>query len=366
MKVSVLGAGAIGSMLGGLLQHDAPDLDVMLIVRGEHGRVIGERGTLLLDGPWGTREVPIHSSFDPCAVAGSQFVFVTVKSQATEEAARAAAPHWAGATVVSIQNGINDQRLAPLVEPGRLVMGMTATNMATVEPGRVSLQLGGATILGDPAPGAIGRRRVPAAGHCGGDAADAATAVLNRIRCPTLKFLEHPNALGVRYNKLAVNALGYASCLSASNFITEALADRSWRETVGLPIVRECRRVFDQAGIRLQRIPGVPSLPRLERFMRWMSAPVAGPAITLGARRLFNRKPIVFSLQQDLERRKPTEVDFINGEIERLAESVGMAAPANAEVVRLVRELERRGDGTFFEREEVVRSFGHLNSRPLT
>jgi len=354
MKVSVLGAGAIGSMLGGLLKHDAPDLDVVLIVRGEHGRVIEERGSLLLDGLWGTREVPIQSSFDPSAVAGSEFVFITVKSQATAEAARAAAPHWAGAIVVSIQNGVNDERLAALVEPGRLVMGMTATNMALVEPGRVSLQLGGATVLGPPA------------GQHASGAAESAAAVLGRIRAASLKFLAHPNALGVRYNKLAVNALGYASCLSASNFITEALADRPWREAVGLPIVRECQRVFDRAGIKLARIPGVPSVPRLERFLRLMSAPVVGPAITFGARRLFNRRPIVFSLFQDLERRKPTEVDFINGHVARLATSVGTTAPANVLVVELVRELERRGDGTFFDREEVVRSFGHLNSRPLT
>jgi len=55
MKISVLGAGAIGSTLGGLLQHDAPDLEVVLIARGEHGRVLGERGSLLMDGRWGTR-----------------------------------------------------------------------------------------------------------------------------------------------------------------------------------------------------------------------------------------------------------------------------------------------------------------------
>ena len=354
MRISVLGAGAIGSMLGGLLQHDAPDLDVVLVVRGEHGRAIGARGSVLLDGPWGTRDVPIRSSAEPTAVAGSQFVFVTVKSQATEEAAHAAAPHWAGATVVSIQNGINDDRLAPLVEPGRLVMGMTATNMATIEPGRVSLQLGGATILGPPA------------GHQGIDAAHAAAAVLGRIRSPSLKFLAHPNTLGVRYNKLAVNALGYASCLSASNFITEALADRPWRETVGLPIVRECRRVFAWAGIELARIPGVPSVPRLERFLRLMSAPVVGPAITFGAGRLFNRRPIVFSLLQDLHRRKPTEVDFVNGQVARLATSAGTAAPANALVVELVRELERRGDGTFFERAEVVRRFRRIENQAKT
>ena len=235
MKVSVLGAGAIGSMLGGLLARDAPDLEVVLIARGEHGRVLAERGRINLDGPWGRWDVPVASSTDPAAVASSQFVFVTVKSQDTEAAAEAAAPHWGDATIVSIQNGINDHRLAKFVEPARLAMGMTATNMALVEPGRVSLQLGGATIFGPPA----GRET------CGEMAAsEAAAQLLSQIRWPSLRFLAHPNAVGVRYNKLAINALGYASCLSASNFITEAIAVGPWRNSVGLPIVRECDRVF--------------------------------------------------------------------------------------------------------------------------
>jgi 2-dehydropantoate 2-reductase len=181
--------------------------------------------------------------------------------------------------------------------------------------------------------------------------------LFDRIRCASLRFLQHPNAVGIRYNKLAINALGYASCLSASNFITEALAHRPWRQAVGLPIVRECERVFARAGITLQRIPGVPNLPKLERLMRWMNAPLVGPAIAAGARRLFDRKPIVFSLLQDLRRRKPTEVDYVNGEIVRLAASVGETAPVNASVVELVRELEERGDGSFFSRDEVIRRF---------
>jgi 2-dehydropantoate 2-reductase len=353
MKVSVLGAGAIGSMLGGLLAHDAPDVEVLFVARGEHGRAIAERGTILLDGPWGTREVPIKSSADPAAVADSQFVLLTVKSQDTESVASAAAPHWGDATIVSIQNGINDHRLAPYVEPRRLVMGMTATNMALVEPGRVSLQLGGATVVG---PSVLELTRADMA------SSEATAALLNRIRWPSLRSMAHPNAVGVRYNKLAINALGYASCLSASNFITEALADRAWRNTVGLPLVEECIRVFDRAEITLQRIPGVPNLSRLRRLMRLMNAPVAGPAIAFGARRLFNRRRIIFSLQQDLQRRKPTEVDYVNGEMVRLAASQGTTAPASALVVGLVRELEQRGDGTFFDRPEVVRRFGGLTA----
>ena len=134
---------------------------------------------------------------------------------------------------------------------------------------------------------------------------------------------------------------------------------------MGLPIVRECRRVFAAAGVALERIPGVPNLPRLERVMRLMNAPIVGPAIALGARRLFNRRPIIFSLQQDLQRGKPTEVDYVNGEIVRLAEFARQLAPANELVVRLVRELEQRGDGTFLAREEVIRPIypvvGHLS-----
>ena len=350
MKVSVLGAGAIGSMLGGLLQHDAPDLEVVLIVRGEHGRVIHQRGSVLLDGPWGSREVRIGSSFDPADIADSQFLLVTVKSQHTDDAMRAAASHLADAIVISIQNGINDHRLAPYVPGPRLVMGMTATNMAMVEAGKISLQLDGATVLG-PLAGGIANP----------DSIDAALNLFGRIRCPTLSFLGHENAVGVRYNKLAVNALGYASCLSASNFITDALAHGPWREAVGLPIVRECLATFDAAGASLARIPGVPALGQLEGLMRWMDAAVVGKMITAAARRLFNRKPIVFSLLQDLKRRRSTEVEYINGEIVRLAATADVPVPFNAEVVRMVHELEQRGDGTFFSRDEVVRRFRNLS-----
>jgi 2-dehydropantoate 2-reductase len=89
--------------------------------------------------------------------------------------------------------------------------------------------------------------------------------------------------------------------------------------------------------------------------------PLLGSVIALGAQRLFNRRPIIFSLQQDLERCKATEVDFVNGEIVRLAESVGEAAPRNALVVSLCHELESRHNGTFYSRDEVIRRFGTLS-----
>ncbi len=49
MKITVLGAGAVGSMIGGLLQADEPEFDVTLVGRGEHGDVMQKRKTLIVD-----------------------------------------------------------------------------------------------------------------------------------------------------------------------------------------------------------------------------------------------------------------------------------------------------------------------------
>src|SRR5262245_32109804 len=225
MKVSVVGAGAIGSMLGGLIRYHRPEIDVLLVVRGDHGRVVRQRGAVRLEGPWGTRDVAVATSADVADIAGSDYVLFSVKSQATAEAASGAAPYLGDAVVVSIQNGINEEALLGHVAPERLVMGMTATNMAIVEPGSVSLQLDGASVVG-PAP----------------DRANAAAAIqaAELLRHTGLQFEEHESVLGMRYTKLVFNVLGYVACLSASNFITQAVCHREWRRAVGLPLLSEC------------------------------------------------------------------------------------------------------------------------------
>lgn len=342
MKISFLGAGAIGSMFAALLKHYAPELDVLIVVRGAHGEEISESGEVAIHGPWGVRQIPIAWSFDPRDVAGSDFVFVTVKSQSTAEALQQAGDALGDATVVSIQNGINDSQYTQHVTPGRLVMGMTTTNMAILEPGAVSMQLDGCTLFGPP----VGNNNI--------HGAQQVVELLSRIGEPGLDFIPHPNILGIRYNKLIINALGYASCLSASNFITEALCDKPWREGVGRRIVEECRRVLAAAQIEIAKIPGRSDLSRIENLMLALNMPILGKMAQIAIRGKFERSPIVFSLEQDLRRGKPTEVDHINGQIVRLAESANMKAPVNAEIVRMTHELEQQSSGDFFQKQDVI------------
>jgi len=349
MKISVLGAGAIGGMFGGLIKHHVPELDVLLVVRGEHGRAIRERGHVRLNGPWGSRQVATDTSFRIEDIAGSDLVLLTTKSQSTEEAMLAAQPYLGDAIVLSIQNGINDSLLAQFVPPERLVMGMTATNMAVLEPGSVSLQLNGATVVG------------PSASQ---ENFAAAAEAARWLRRSGLRIVEHPNTRGVRYNKLAINALGYASCMSQSNFITEALCHKGWRETVGLPIVNECIVTLARAGITLSRIPAGPDIRGLRRVLHVLGVPLAGRLVAFGARQLYNKKPIVFSLYQDLLRDRATEVDFVNGQLVRLAAEHGLEAVHNSRVVDMVHELEQQVSAKFFTRDEVIDRFQNSEGHP--
>jgi 2-dehydropantoate 2-reductase len=351
MKISFLGAGAIGSMFAALLKYHAPELDVLVVVRGTHGEAVAETGAVEILGPWGTRQVPVAWSFDPQDVAGSDIVLVTVKSQATAEALEQAGAALGDAVVVSIQNGINDAHYEEVVPPDRLVMGMTTTNMAIRKPGQVSMQLDGCTLFGPP----VGAR---GSGHV-----DRVVRLLERIGEPGLTFASHPNILGIRYNKLTINALGYASCLSASNFVTEALFHRAWREEVGRAIIHESKQILSATGVELAKIPGRSDLSRIENLMLALNLPILGKMVRQAIRGRFERSPIVFSLYQDLERGKPTEVDHINGQIVRLAESANLAAPVNAEIVRMTRELEQRPAGTFFDRQDVIDRISKLTTR---
>jgi 2-dehydropantoate 2-reductase len=53
------------------------------------------------------------------------------------------------------------------------------------------------------------------------------------------------------------------------------------------------------------------------------------------------------SMWDDLEAKRPTEVDYIQGEIVALANRLGRQAPINAKLVGLIREAERGGKRDF-------------------
>jgi 2-dehydropantoate 2-reductase len=341
MKIGVLGAGAIGSFFGGLLaRHYGPE-NVILVGRGAHAEKVRSRGYLLLSSKGRIHKIPVRFELAPDALKDAELVLFCVKSHATAEALRQAHPYLKNATVIAIQNGICDYLFTEWIPQERLLAATTSINVALVAPGEVTLQLDGITMLGPMFSQAT-------------DAARKAKSVLLQAG---LRISFTPEIHGVRYTKLGINAVGYVSCLSASNFISEGLLYPDWRRQVAIPLLKEILDVYRAAAIKPRPIPGRSSLTGLARICHTLDIPCIGGFVGWVLRQFFNRRPIIFSLYQDLLAGKKTEVEFIHGEIVRLAKQSACRAPLNELVIDLVHELESQPSATFFSREEIIDRF---------
>ena len=342
-KVTVIGAGAVGSMFGGLIKHNAPNIDVQLIGRGAHNEAMRKQGGVTIQGDWGEIHVPLNVSESMDQVANSDFVLLTVKSYSTAEAMQQAVNYIdSNTTLISIQNGINQPVLRQYVSPDRLVMGMTATKIETKRPGTVSMTRNDVTVIG-PSENTMPADRIRAAAEL--------------LRLSKLKIKVDPGITGAQYNKLIFNTLGAAASLSNADFLKDAVLHSRWRNTVAIPVQHESLQVVLDSGIPISRIPGAPDVYRFGRLLRLLNTPLVGSVLSGVVKRL-NRQPIRFSLAADLEHGKQTEVDFINGAIVRLAENRQSAAPLNKKIVELVHKLEQSGG--FFSRDEVISIFRNL------
>ena len=345
-KFSVVGAGALGTILGGLIKHHRPDLDVVLVTRGEHCRQIRQTGQVVLHGPWGQCSPEVTATTDVKEIADSDLVLFTVKSQHTAETARQIAPVLGDATLVSLQNGVNQRELRPSVRADRLLVGMTATNMAITSPGEVTLQRNGLSMIGSPdnvCPSAI------------------VQAARDLLAISGLPFETSDQILGIQYNKLLLNTMGYASVLSDSDFITDGILFGPWRRHVALPLLNEGLTVLEAAGIHLGRTSGMSDVLRFGRLLRALNTPgIDGPARWV-VKQLVRAKKLVYSVYQDLVRGKPTEIDYINGEIVRLAGECGVSAPYNGLVVQMIHDLEKRPSDQFPTHEQVIARFRELS-----
>jgi len=61
------------------------------------------------------------------------------------------------------------------------------------------------------------------------------------------------------------------------------------------------------------------------------------------------------STLQSLRRGRPTEIEYLNGEIVRLGQQVGMATPWNSRIVDVVREVEQKHQ--FYRPDDLVGRF---------
>ncbi len=327
-KIAIIGAGAVGCGLGFLLTRAGRE--VTLIGRADQVEVLRTKG-LRVEGYVGEHLVKIPAverlDFKP------DLVLLAVKTQDVVGALRENLAYLTGATVVTMQNGVrSDDLVAGLLPKERIISTVVLLHANYLAPGSVTLMYEGGLIVGRP----FGPR----------DPLLEETAQHLIQATPTWIS---DNIRGAHWLKLITNLNNPLPALIDGTF-HQVYAD-PFLASLAIRIMREGLSVAKKAGIRLESLPDVSvGLTRLVQFL----------PVQLAARveRMKTPWPLLGSTLQSLRRMRPTEIDYLNGEVVVLGQRTGVPTPLNAEIVELVHQVERTG--TFFSPDEVRRKFLYL------
>jgi 2-dehydropantoate 2-reductase len=317
-RIAIIGAGAIGSALGALLSRAGRD--VSLIGRSAHVGAIRRDG-LRVDGALGAFTVPMAAAealdFRP------DLAFLTVKTQDALAAVQANAAFLAGVPVATFQNGVrSDALVATIVPPQQLISAVVNIHANFLTPGTVTVIYPGPLLIGRP--------------FGANDAEVEALAAILRDAVPTWVS---SNIHGAHWLKLIVNLNNAFPALTNASF-HQIFADPGLRQ-LAVKVMFEGLRVAKRAGIRLASLPDTPVV--LIRLIEWLPLRLAAGVVAAKARRMETQWPLFGSTLQSLQRKRPTEIDYLNGEVVRLGRQLGVATPLNAIMVEMVHQVEQTG-----------------------
>ncbi len=309
MKICILGAGALGCAMGGVLTEAGHE--VWLINRNAaQVNAMSSRGLILRDGAGVDRTVVVRAattaqgvSMDSGAV---DLVIVLVKSFHTGEAMQAATCLLGPQTVVmSLQNGLgHEDILADIVGRERLLAGKTYAGGSQLGPGHVLV-------------GTIGKDTH--IGELDGRITARVQQMADTFNAAGLDTIVSDNIMGTIWDKLLVNvATGAVSGLS--RLVYGELYQVSELEATGVAAVAEAMAVAKASGITLSITD--PRQP-------WVKA---GAGLPYGFKT---------SMLQSLEKGSVTEIDFINGAVVRQGKKCGVPTPVNQTLVACIKGLER-------------------------
>ncbi|MCW3158537.1 ketopantoate reductase family protein [Micropruina sonneratiae] len=309
MRFLFLGAGAIGTYVGGSLA--AAGEDVTFIERPETAALIAEHGLRIrtADRTQVVTEVTVHGTAAEALAAGPYDIGVfALKSFDTGTAlAELLATGHDVPTILSLQNGVdNEATIAAALGADRVLAGTVATAVSKPGVGEVVEEKHRGIGV------ALGHRL-----------SEELVAALDRAGLSGKPFAD---AGSMKWSKLLTNLTGNATSAILDRSVAELFADKS-SYGIEVAVLRECLAVMKALGHRVVDLPGTPvrALALATRLPRF----IAQPALTraLGAGR-GDKMP---SFHIDLHGgRGRTEVSFLNGAVARHGEAAGVPTPVNA------------------------------------
>lgn len=300
IRIAVVGCGAMGSVYASRLARAGHDVVVVDSWAG-HVAAMNSYG-LTVTGPDGTHTAFVRAFTRPPDEVVDLVIIAVKAADAGSAAASLGGLVGMGTTVLTIQNGLGAaDAVAGHVDPGRLAVGIAKGF--------------GASLIG---PGQVhhnAMREMRFGSHTGGSQPDAeALAALWR----GAGFDAEPVAeiAAMQWTKLICNAAYSAPCAISGTTVGEVLRS----PTLGPISMSAAREAYAIA--RANRV-GIDFDPEACVIDFAAGMPDAKPSVLL-----------------DLEACRRSEIEFINGAVPREAAKVGLTAPINEALTRLVREIE--------------------------
>lgn len=326
IRIAIIGAGAIGSILGALLNRAGHE--VTLISRPKHVATIRKNG-LKIEGILGTFTAHVAASerldFRP------DLALLAVKTQDVSSALQSNLDFLTDVPLLTLQNGIqSDELVASLIPSHQVISVVVMLNASYLVPGEVTLAYSGGLVIGRP----FGVR-------------DAQVEQVAQILNQAVPTRISNNILGAHWIKLIVN-LNNALPALTNHSLSQVYAD-PYLSNLAIRLMREGMHVTKQAGIQLESLPDVSVA--LARLVALLPVSIAANIIAVKTRRMEKKWPLLSSTLQSILRSRPTEIEYLNGEIVRLGNQFGIPTPLNAKIVELVHQVERTRK--FFSADDV-------------
>jgi 2-dehydropantoate 2-reductase len=330
MKIVVFGSGSIGCYIGGALL--AAGADVLLIGRSRMHQRIAQHGLLLTDlngGRVRLEPAQVAYSENPADLAAADLILVAVKSADTVDAAGAIQRHAKrSALVLSLQNGIgNAEALRERLAGSDVLAGMVPFNVVQMADGRFHRGTEGELMV---------------------EASPLIEPWQPIFRAARLPLQTRSDFSEVQWGKLLLNLNNPVNALSGLP-LREQLSRRAYRRCLAL-LIEEALAVLHAAGIHPARVARVAPrlLPLLLRLPDSVFRRVAGAMLRIDPQARS-------SMWEDLQAGRRTEIDYLNGAVVTLAESIGCPVPANRRITAMVRAAQD-GHGAAIDGDALYRA----------
>ncbi len=304
MNTIIIGAGAMGSLIGGLLAENGNQVYLVDIWK-EHIDAINKKG-LLIEGCSGSRFIKIKAvkEIQEIDIIPDLLIFF-VKSYNTERvASQISQVTGKNTSILTLQNGLgNTDILSKYFDSERIIAGTTSYGATVIEPGRIYHAGSGPTTIGE----------------LNGNISIRIKDIANLFNQSKIKTDITQNVVGLIWSKLlinvGINSLGVLLRVKNGELISGEVAPKIQKE-----LVAEALEVVKKKGIKL-------IYEDIEKEVAIVCE---------------KTKDNLNSMLQDVIRKKKTEIDFINGAIVREGKMYNIPTPVNKIVTDLIKAIEEK------------------------